>query len=64
MTIEDKYLGGTCHFLIPLQHKINRYVLNYVDEIIRQLTSVGGTMVEFSLEVEALSDDGFTQQTM
>ncbi|MDR1923059.1 MAG: DUF499 domain-containing protein [Planctomycetaceae bacterium] len=44
--------------------RINRDVQKYVEEIIQHLTSVDGASVKVSLEVEAESDDGFTQQTM
>ncbi|MDR1841608.1 MAG: DUF499 domain-containing protein [Holophagales bacterium] len=44
--------------------RINRDVQKYVEEIIRHLTSVEGARVKVSLEVEAESADGFTQQTV
>jgi hypothetical protein len=44
--------------------RINRDVQKYVEEIIQHLTSVGGSRVKVSLEVEAESADGFTQQTV
>jgi len=39
-------------------------VQKYVEEIIQHLTSADGVEVKVSLEVEAESDDGFTQQTV
>ena len=42
--------------------RINRDVQNYVEEIIRHLTSEDGTRVTISLEVEAESDNGFSPQ--
>ena len=44
--------------------RINRDVQNYVEEIIRHLTSEDGTRVTISLEVEAESDTGFSPQTI
>lgn len=44
--------------------RINRDVQKYVEEIIQHLTSVDGSKVKVSLEVEAEADDGFTQQTV
>ena len=44
--------------------RINRDVQNYVEEIIRHLTSEDGTRVTISLEVEAESDTGFSLQTI
>ena len=44
--------------------RINRDVQNYVEEIIRHLTSEDGTRVTISLEVEAESDNGFSLQTI
>ena len=44
--------------------RINRDVQKYVDEIIQHLSSVDGATVKASLEVEAESSDGFTQQTV
>ena len=44
--------------------RINRDVQNYVEEIIRHLTSEDGTSVTISLEVEAESDNGFSPQTI
>ena len=44
--------------------RINRDVQNYVEEIIRHLTSEDGTRVTISLEVEAESDNGFSPQTI
>ena len=44
--------------------RINRDVQKYVEEIIQHLTSVDGTTVRVSLEVEAESGEGFTQQTV
>ena len=44
--------------------RINRDVQKYVEEIIQHLTSADGVEVKVSLEVEAESDDGFTQQTV
>jgi predicted AAA+ superfamily ATPase len=44
--------------------RINRDVQNYVLEIIQNLTSVDGVQVNVSLEVEALTNDGFTQKTI
>jgi predicted AAA+ superfamily ATPase len=44
--------------------RINRDVQKYVEEIIQHLTSVDGAKVKVSLEVEAETDDGFTQQTV
>ena len=44
--------------------RINRDVQNYVEEIIRHLTSEDGTRVTISLEVEAESDAGFSPQTI
>lgn len=43
--------------------RINRDVQKYVEEIIQHLTSVDGAKVTVSLEVQAESDEGFTQQT-
>lgn len=40
--------------------RINRDVQNYVEEIIRHLTSEDGTRVTISLEVEAESNNGFS----
>ena len=42
--------------------RINRDVQRYVEEIIQHLSSVDGATVKVSLEVEAESIDGFTQQ--
>jgi len=44
--------------------RINRDVQRYAEEIIQHLTSVDGAKVKVSLEVEADSADGFTQQTI
>lgn len=44
--------------------RINRDVQKYVEEIIQHLTSVDGARVKVSIEVEAESTDGFTQQTV
>ncbi|MDR1777699.1 MAG: hypothetical protein LBR31_07730, partial [Desulfovibrio sp.] len=44
--------------------RINRDVQKYVEEIIQHLTSVDGATVKVSLEVEAISNAGFSQQTM
>ncbi|WP_018214270.1 DUF499 domain-containing protein [Desulfitobacterium hafniense] len=44
--------------------RINRDVQKYVEEIIQHLTSVDGARVRVSLEVEAETADGFTQQTV
>lgn len=44
--------------------RINRDVQKYVEEIIQHLTSVDGATVKVSLEVEAETDEGFTQQTV
>jgi predicted AAA+ superfamily ATPase len=44
--------------------RINRDVQKYVEEIIQHLTSVDGATVKVSLEVEAISGAGFSQQTM
>jgi hypothetical protein len=44
--------------------RINRDVQNYVEEIIQHLTSVDGAQVRVSIEVEAETPDGFTQQTV
>lgn len=44
--------------------RINRDVQNYVEEVIRHLTSEDGTRVTISLEVEAESDNGFSPQTI
>jgi hypothetical protein len=44
--------------------RINRDVQKYVEEIIQHLTSVDGVTVKVSIEVEAESADGFTQQTV
>jgi hypothetical protein len=44
--------------------RINRDMQKYVEEIIQHLTSVDGAKVKISLEVEAESTDGFTQQTV
>jgi predicted AAA+ superfamily ATPase len=44
--------------------RINRDVQRYVEEIIQHLTSVNGARVKVSLEVEAETGDGFSQQTM
>ena len=44
--------------------RINRDVQNYVEEVIRHLTSEDGTRVTISLEVEAESDAGFSPQTI
>ena len=44
--------------------RINRDVQNYVEEVIRHLTSEDGTRVSISLEVEAESDNGFSPQTI
>ncbi|MCL2099476.1 MAG: hypothetical protein FWH24_03440, partial [Oscillospiraceae bacterium] len=44
--------------------RINRDVQKYVEEIIQHLTSVDGAKVKISIEVEAESADGFTQQTV
>jgi hypothetical protein len=42
--------------------RINRDVQKFVEEIIQHLTSVDGARVKVSLEVEAESSGGFTQQ--
>ena len=44
--------------------RINRDVQKYVEEIIQHLTSVEGVRINVSLEVEAESVDGFSQQTV
>jgi len=44
--------------------RINRDVQEYVEEVIRHLTSVDGAKVTVSLEVHAESPGGFTQQTV
>jgi hypothetical protein len=44
--------------------RINRDVQKHVEEIIQNLTSVDGAKVKISLEVEAKTDDGFTQETV
>jgi len=44
--------------------RINRDVQKYVEEIIQHLTSVSGAKVKVSLEVEAETDEGFSQQTV
>lgn len=44
--------------------RINRDVQKYVEEIIQHLTSVDGARVTVSLEVQAESTEGFTQQTV
>jgi hypothetical protein len=44
--------------------RINRDVQKYVEEVIQHLTSVDGATVKVSLEVEAETDEGFTQQTV
>jgi hypothetical protein len=44
--------------------RINRDVHKYVEEIIQHLTAVDGAKVKVSLEVEAETSDGFTQQTV
>lgn len=44
--------------------RINRDVQKYVEEIIQHLTTVDGARVKVSLEVEAETDEGFTQQTV
>ncbi|MDD2300471.1 MAG: hypothetical protein PHU69_12650, partial [Fermentimonas sp.] len=44
--------------------RINRDVQKYVEEIIQHLTSVDGARVTVSLEVQAESAEGFTQQTV
>lgn len=44
--------------------RINRDVQKYVEEIIQHLTSADGAKVKVSLEVEAETVDGFTQQTV
>lgn len=44
--------------------RINRDVQNYVEEVIRHLTSEDGTRVTISIEVEAESDNGFSPQTI
>jgi hypothetical protein len=44
--------------------RINRDVQRYVEEIIQHLTSVDGARVTVSLEVQAESAEGFTQQTV
>jgi hypothetical protein len=43
--------------------RINRDVQKYVEEIIQHLTTVDGARVKVSFEVEAETDEGFTQQT-
>ena len=42
--------------------RINRDVQKYVEEVIQHLTSVDGTKVKVSLEVEAESVEGFPHQ--
>ena len=42
--------------------RINRDVQKYVEEVIQHLTSVDGTKVKVSLEVEAESAEGFPHQ--
>ncbi len=44
--------------------RINRDVQKYVEEIIQHLTSVSGVKVKVSLEVEAKTEEGFTQQAV
>jgi hypothetical protein len=44
--------------------RINRDVQKYVEEIIQHLTSVDGAKIKVSLEVEAESATGFSQQTV
>jgi len=44
--------------------RINRDVHKYVEEIIQHLTSVDGAKVTVSLEVQAESEEGFTQETV
>ena len=44
--------------------RINRDVQKLVEEVIQHLTSVDGANVSISLEVQAKSADGFTQQTI
>ena len=44
--------------------RINRDVQKYVEEIIQHLTGVDGVTVKVSLEVEAETNEGFTQQTV
>ena len=44
--------------------RINRDVQKLVEEIIQHLTSVDGAQVKVSMEVEAVSADGFSQQTV
>lgn len=44
--------------------RINRDVQKYVEEIIQHLTSVDGAKVKVSLEVEAETEEGFSQQTV
>jgi hypothetical protein len=44
--------------------RINRDVQRFVEEIIQHLTTVDGARVSVSLEVEAESAEGFTQQTV
>jgi len=44
--------------------RINRDVQKYVEEVIQHLTSVDGVKIKVSLEVEAESTDGFSQQTV
>jgi len=42
--------------------RINRDVQKYLEEVIQHLTSIKGTAVKVSLEIEAKADDGFPQQ--
>jgi predicted AAA+ superfamily ATPase len=44
--------------------RIGRDVQKYVEEIIQHLTTVDSAIVKVSLEVEAVTDEGFTQQTV
>jgi hypothetical protein len=44
--------------------RIGRDVQRYVEEVIQHLTTASGASVKVSLEVEAESADGFTQQTV
>ncbi|MBF1662768.1 MAG: DUF499 domain-containing protein [Selenomonas noxia] len=44
--------------------RINRDVQNYVEEVIRHLTSEDGAQVTVSLEVHAETDTGFSTQTI
>jgi predicted AAA+ superfamily ATPase len=44
--------------------RINRDVQKYVEEIIQHLISADGATVKVSLEVEAKTNNGFTQQTV